>query len=191
MISDINYIIQMTLNGDKKCQEILLKKIQPLIYKNIYLYWKPSDPVTEDLAQDGYEFVLRSLSEFNPDRNAHFLHYIQIKIIFFYKNYYRSTKNQRNEISLSDDMFFSEFLIQDMDSSQCPLVGIISDENADELRKNIDRLSAVEREIIYMHYYEHLTINEISELLNIPYSTAWGRKQSAIKKLRKYLTLKK
>lgn len=191
MISDINYIIQMSLNGDKKCQEILLETISPLIYKNIYLYWDPLDPITEDLAQEGYEFVLRSLNEYEPEQNVHFLHYIKIKVIFFYKNRYRSSKKYRKEISLSNDEFFSEFLIQESDSSQCTLDKMISEESADELRRNIDRLSAVEREIIYMHYYELLTINEISELLNIPYSTAWGRKQSAIKKLRKYLTLKK
>ncbi len=191
MISDINYIIQMSLNGDKKCQEILLETISPLIYKNIYLYWDPLDPITEDLAQEGYEFVLRSLNEYEPEQNVHFLHYIKIKVIFFYKNRYRSSKRYRKEISLSSDEFFSESPFQESDSSQCTLDKMISEESADELRKNIDRLSAVEREIIYMHYYELLTINEISELLNIPYSTAWGRKQSAIKKLRKYLTLKK
>ncbi|HBD63936.1 MAG TPA: hypothetical protein DC038_05795, partial [Clostridiales bacterium] len=154
-------------------------------------YWDPSDPITEDLAQEGYEFVLRSLNEYEPEQNVHFLHYIKIKVIFFYKNRYRSSKKYRKEISLSSDEFFSEFLIQESDSSQCTLDKMISEESADELRKNIDRLSAVECEIIYMHYYELLTINEISELLNIPYSTAWGRKQSAIKKLRKHLTIKK
>ena len=191
MISDINYIIQMSLNGDKKCQEILLETISPLIYKNIYLYWEPSDPITEDLAQEGYEFVLRSLIEYDPEQNVHFLHYIKIKIIFFYKNQYRSSKKYRKEISLSNDEFFSEFLIHESDSSQCALDKIISEESADELRKNIHRLTAYEREIIYLYYYELIPLHEISKLLNIPYSTAGGRKQHAIKKLRKYLTPKK
>jgi len=191
MISDINYIIQMSLNGDKKCQEILLETISPLIYKNIYLYWEPSDPITEDLAQEGYEFVLRSLDEYDPEQNVHFLHYIKIKIIFFYKNQYRSSKKSRKEISLSNDEFFSEYLIHESDNSQWALDKIISEESADELRKNIDRLTAYDREIIYLYYYELIPLHEISKLLNIPYSTAGGRKQHAIKKLRKYLKAKK
>jgi len=191
MISDINYIIQMSLNGDKKCQEILLETISPLIYKNIYLYWEPSDPITEDLAQEGYEFVLRSLDEYDPEQNVHFLHYIKIKIIFFYKNQYRSSKKSRKEISLSSDEFFSEYLIHESDSSQCALDKIISEESADELRKNIAKLTAYDREIIYLYYYELIPLHEISKLLNIPYSTAGGRKQHAIKKLRKYLKAKK
>lgn len=85
MDSDINYIIQQSLNGDKNNQEILLDMLSPLIYKNIYKYWKTKDPIVEDLVQEGYIVILKSLKNFDKSRNVHFLHYVKIKIIYYYK----------------------------------------------------------------------------------------------------------
>ena len=98
MNSDINYIIQESLKGDKYYQEILLKRLNPLIFKNIYLYYHPSSPIIEDLAQEGYIIILQSLKDYDENKNAHFLQYIKIKIHYFYKNL---SKKHRKYITLS------------------------------------------------------------------------------------------
>ncbi|WP_440977725.1 RNA polymerase sigma factor [Sedimentibacter sp. LTW-03] len=174
MGSDINYIIQMSLNGDKNYHEILLDRLKPLIFKNIYMYWDPMDPIAEDLEQEGYVLILESLKAYNQKRNVHFLQYVKIKIYYFYKNYFRKTRKDNNK-SYSDDLICGEF-------PSC-LDNLLEKENSNELYENIKTLSAIDREILRLYYYEQLTIREVSERLEMPLSTCSGRKKSAIKKL--------
>jgi RNA polymerase sigma factor (sigma-70 family) len=178
MPSDINHIIQMSLNGDKNCQEILLQRLKPLIYKNIYMYWNPSDPITEDLAQEGYLLILESLQNYDEKYNVHFLQYIKIKIVFFYKNYYRNNRKHEFELSISD--------INIQNDEKNTIEQVIKDEEIKELLNNLKKLSTKEQEIIYLYYHRRLPVSEISEILNIPYRTVIGKKQVAIKKLRKF-----
>lgn len=188
MDSDINYIIQKSVNGDKEFQEILLKKLHPLIYKNIYRYYSVGDDIIEDLVQEGYIIILQSLKSFDENRNVHFLGYVKIKLDFYYKNYYRNTKNQRYTVSLNQKL-------GDTDSS-IELENIIIDEKFNlednflkkeeisELLTNIKKLSRKEQDILNLYYKNELTMKEISNQLNIAYRTAIGRKYTAIVKLK-------
>lgn len=180
MSSDINYIIQMSLNGDKNCQEILLQKLRPLIYKNIYMYWGTSDPDTEDLAQEGYALILESLKSYDEKYNVHFLQHAKTKIIYFYKNYYRKSKKQKNEINITENICYND------EKSALDLV--ITGEEITELLNNLKKLNIKEQKIIYLYYQEQLPLTEISKNLNIPYRTALGRKQTALKKLKQLIT---
>lgn len=181
MDSDINYIIRMSLNGDKNYQEILLQMLRPLIYKNIYSYWYPIDPLTEDLAQEGYALILESLKSFDENLNTHFLYYVKTRLIYFYKNYYRNNK-QKNVKSINEN---------NIHEAKNTLDIIIAKEEISELLINIKKLNANEQKILYLYYYQQLSMTEISEILSIPYRTTIGKKQTAVKKLKKILTCRR
>lgn len=178
MNSDINYIIQMSLNGDKKYQEILLEKLNPLIYKNIYKYWNASDSLIEDLAQEGYIIILESFSSFDISRNVHYLQYIKTKIEYFYKNYYKKTQKYNDKI-------YNENKVYETIESGIEL--LIAKEESAELSNIITELSEIEQKIIYLYYYHELSLKYISELLNIPYRTVVSKKHLAITKLKKLI----
>lgn len=180
MPSDINYIIQMSLNGDKNCQEFLLQKLRPLIYKNIYMYWNKTDPLTEDLAQEGYALILESLKSYDKKYNVHFLQYAKIKIIYFYKNYYRNNKKYKNEMDIPENAASGD--------EKSALDRVIAEEEIKELLINLKKLNIKEQEIIYLYYDKQIPLTEIAKSLNIPYMTALGRKQTALKKLKKFIT---
>ena len=179
MDSDINYIIKQSLKGDKNNQEILLDMLSPLIYKNIYKYWKVNDPIIEDLVQEGYIVILKSLQSFDENRNVHYLHYVKIKIIYYYKNFYRSTKNQRNKISLKENMGTDNYNV---------LERIIAEEEKTDLLVNVKKLSVKEQKILFLYYYKKMSMDEISKHLNIKYRTVISAKYNAINKLRKFMT---
>lgn len=189
MDTDINYIILKSINGDKKFQEILLKKMRPLIYKNIYKYYEPNDNNIEDLVQEGYIIILKSLKTYNKTLNIHFLGYVKSNLIFYYKNYYRNTKNQRKTISLNQTLCDSqsslglENLIAD--KSIDPVDNITKNEEIKELLTNIQKLSIKEQNVLNMYYIDELSMSEISKQLNIAYRTAIGRKYTALQKLKK------
>lgn len=176
MDSDINHIIQMSLNGDKNYHEILLQKLKPLIFRNIYTYWNPMDPITEDLEQEGYLLILESLKTYDKNQSVHFLHYIKIKILYFYKNYYRKIKNENRNIKFEEKLY-----------TESSLDSILKKEIINELLLNIQKLSPKEQKVIYLYYYEQMPMKEIPINLNIPYRTCIGRKYCAIKKLKKYM----
>lgn len=189
MDTDINYIIQKSLNGDKKFQEILLKKLHPLIYKNIYRYYSVEDSIVEDLVQEGYIVILKSLKSFDKNRNVHFLRYVKTKMYYYYKNFYRNTKHQRETISLNQKLESTNNNLEleniIVDSNISLEDKISKEEEIKEILKNIEKLSKKEQDVLNLYYKEELTMDEIAGKLNIAYRTVIGRKYTAICKLKK------
>lgn len=189
MDSDINYIIQESLNGDKNYQEILLEKLNPLIYKNIYKYYNYEDPIIQDLVQEGYVVILQSLKTFDKSRGVHFLYYTKTKIAFFYKNHYKSNHKLTKEIPFSESLDQINHQYDKTESISCTLENLIKKESFDELLTNINKLKIKEQEIIFLYYYDDKSLIEISNTLNMPYRTVIGKKKTALKKLKKFLTM--
>lgn len=193
MDTDINHIIQESLNGNKNYQEILLKKLHPLIYKSIYSYYDAKDSITEDLAQEGYIIILQCLKNYDKGRNVHFLRYVKTKLNFFYKNYYRNTKKQRETKSLNQKIEDSDANIEIENiiavKNISPEDEIAYRDEIDGINANITKLSKKEQDVINLFYYEELNMYEIAKKLNIAYRTAIGRKYTALKKLRKIYKL--
>lgn len=188
MEPDINYIIQQSLKGDKNSQEILIERLKPLIYKNIYKYWNPGDTIIEDMVQEGNIEILKSLTSFDKNRNAHYLYYIKTKLLYFYKNQYRKTKNSRNEKSLYEHIDEEVPSLEETIKSSLNLLDyIIAQEEKYNLMKSIKSLTLEEQEIIYSYYFLEQPMIVISEVLNIKYQTALFKKRSALKKLKKHM----
>mgnify|MGYP000980156955 CR=1 FL=1 len=184
MDSDINYIIQESLKGDKIYAEILLKRLNPLIFKNIYTRYSPSDPFIQDLQQEGYIMVLQSLKDFDPGRNVHFLQYIKVRLTYFYKNYFsKSTKDKT--LSLDDlREAGKEIISEGMDQ----VTSVLIKEEKEALHRCIDELTEKEQMILKLFYFKELSIQEISETLNMKYRSVINTKSYALNKLRRKMS---
>lgn len=184
MQPDINYIIQESLKGDKIYVEILLKRLNPVIFKNIYTYWSPSDPLTQDLQQEGYMIILQSLKDFDTDRKVHFLQYVKIRLYYFYKDYFK--KSIKNDALSMDHLYETgRELISDCRDQ---LTSIIVKEEEDSLHKCIDELSEKEQMIISLFYFRRLSIQEIADKLGIKYRAVINIKSNAVRKLRRKMS---
>lgn len=184
MQPDINYIIQESLKGDKIYVEILLKRLNPVIFKNIYTYWSPSDPLTQDLQQEGYMIILQSLKDFDTDRKVHFLQYVKIRLYYFYKDYFK--KSIKNDALSMDHLYETgRELISDCRDQ---LTSIILKEEEDSLHKCIDELSEKEQMIISLFYFRRLSIQEIADKLGIKYRAVINIKSNDVRKLRRKMS---
>lgn len=188
-MDDINHIIQKSLEGDKLYEELLLIKLLPLIFNNIYNYYSLHDNIVDDLVQEGYIVILEALKTFDKNLNVHFLQYIKIKLKFYYKNYFRNTKYERQIGSLDqriekyyNDIKYENIFINNNISMEETFE---NNEEIKELIKNIQKLNIQEQEVLYLFFFQNLSMKKISKLLNIRYRTIVGRKYSAIKKLKK------
>lgn len=183
MNSDINYIIQESLKGDKYYQEILLKRLNPLIFKNIYLYYHPSNSIIEDLAQEGYVIILKSLKEYDTNRNVHFLQFVKIKLYYFYKNL---SKKHHKYITLSLENLKEKG--KELKSSSVSQLDImIKKEEISLLYKCMDELTNKEQDVLHLFYFEQYSIQEISKKLNLNNLAVANIKCNAIKKIKKMM----
>jgi RNA polymerase sporulation-specific sigma factor len=185
MNSDINYIIQESLKGDKYYQEILLKRLNPLIYKNIYLYYHPSNPLIEDLAQEGYIIILQSLKDYDEKRNIHFLQYIKIKLYYYYKNYSKKHLHYNYKTLSIGKLREKGNELKSNNLSQLDI--IIKKEERDLLYKCLNKITNKEQEVLRLFYFQQYSIQEISQELNLKYRAVINIKSNAIKKLRKMM----
>ncbi|MDD4781299.1 MAG: sigma-70 family RNA polymerase sigma factor [Tissierellia bacterium] len=190
-MDDINHIIQKSLEGDKLYEELLLIKLLPLIFNNIYNYYSLHDNIVDDLVQEGYIVILEALKTFDKNLNVHFLQYIKIKLKFYYKNYFRNTKYERQIGSLDqriekyyNDIKYENIFINNNISMEETFE---NNEEIKELIKNIQKLNIQEQEVLYLFFFQNLSMKKISKLLNTRYRTIVGRKYSAIKKLKKMM----
>ncbi len=184
MDTDINHIIQESINGDKKFQEILLKKLNPLIYKCIYRCYSVNESSIEDLVQEGYIVILLSLKSYDKKYNVHFLRYVQTKLQFFYINYYRNTRRLRETKSIHE---YEAFLRDENISLDDK---ITNEEEITELMKNIEKLPKKEKEVLNLYYNHEYSMEEIAKSLNIAYRTAIWRKYNAVCRLKKMMLMK-
>lgn len=170
----------MSLKGDKKYQEILLNRLEPLICKNIYSLWSSNDPMIEDLIQGGYIVVLQALESFDENKEIHFLAFIKSKIKYFYLNCYRNslkhTKTLINNLNIDD--------LEICDLKENTEEKILKDEENFLLISSIDTLPEKEKQLIYSFYFDEAPMKEIAKELNISYSHACCKKSQAIKKLK-------
>jgi RNA polymerase sporulation-specific sigma factor len=180
MDSDINYIIHKSLKGDKIYQEILLKKLNPLIFNNIYKYYKASNPLVEDLLHEGYIIILQSLKDYDAKRNVHFLQYVKIRLFYFYKNYYKKSFKQG---TLSVE-YLNETGKEFKSDSPAQISTVILKEQKAALYKCMNELSEKEQRVLNLFYFKGFSIQEISEELNLEYRSVINIKSKAVKKLR-------
>lgn len=190
LIYDINYIIHKSLKGNKKYQEILIKKLHPLIYKNIYRYYCTNDDIVEDLVQEGYIVILECLKNYDESYNVHFLGFVKNKLYYFYKNHFRNNLSKRNLTSLNqlindtNDITLQNLnlLIQHDVSDE-----IINHEEINCLFRSLNKLNNKEQKILKMYYCDFLKAADISKILKIPYRTVTSAKYAAITKLKKHM----
>jgi len=61
----------------------------------------------------------------------------------------------------------------------------LSEQKRQALKKAIGKLNANQREILYLKFYNNLSYQEISEILNISYQTVRNYMSQALKALKK------
>lgn len=154
----------------------IIEKYYNKIY-NICLYntfYNQAD--AEDCTQEIFIALILKYDKIADDRIYNWL----LKTTYYkLKNYHRKIKTKSKTI-LSDDINITA----DDKADICDL--IISDEEIETYKQNIlNELSEKEREL-YRDYFENdLSYKEISEKLNIKYSTAQMRVSALKKKLQK------
>ena len=130
--------------------------------------WNKSQ--AEDAVMMMYESIMKYIDTFDADKGGlGWMFTILNRIIY---NLNSEEKNIRQHEVASDTPLLSD--IDEMYET----IG---------LRDAVEELDAVEKEIVFMYWFERRTLDEIAEHLTLSTSAVHKRKQQILKKLKKFL----
>jgi RNA polymerase sigma-70 factor (ECF subfamily) len=175
---DDNSLIKKCQQGDKEAFHLLISKYHPFVYKFLVKSTR-NEQLAEDLTQDTFIKLVRSIDKFDIDGKAMFSTYIITIAKNSFIDYFRKEKRY-NYIPMDET-----FDIQDMAVN-------VEDMVADKLygqnvMANLEDLSEEQRIAIELKYIEGLTLKEIGEKLNVEPKTVKSRIHNGIVRLRKLI----
>ena len=181
-----NQLVAEALSGDKKSLEVLLSRYLKPVYGFVYRMTEGSHD-TEDVVQEAFLKVWKKLKSFDRDKS------FKVWIFAIAKNTALDFLRKKQPAS------FAEFendegknWIEETFEDSAPLPSELFERKQlkKELETAMGKLSPKSRMAILLHYQDHLTFNEIGEVLGEPLHTVKSRHHRALIALKGYLSNK-
>ena len=181
-IIDDSVLVKNYINGNELAIELLIKRHQQRLYSFIYSKIQDRD-TTEDIFQDTFIKVIRTLKKGNYNEEGKFLPWVMriahnLIIDYFRKNNRMPTFNNTEEFDifsvLSDGALNAEGKI-------------IKEQILNDVKELVEELPEEQKEVLKMRIYNDMSFNEISENTGVSINTALGRMRYALINLRKII----
>ena len=181
-IIDDSVLVKNYINGNELAIELLIKRHQQRLYSFIYSKVQNRD-TTEDIFQDTFIKVIRTLKKGNYNEEGKFLPWVMriahnLIIDYFRKNNRMPTFNNTEEFDifsvLSDGALNAESKI-------------IKEQILNDVKELVEELPEEQKEVLKMRIYNDMSFNEISENTGVSINTALGRMRYALINLRKII----
>ncbi len=179
-------LVKDYINGNEVALEWLIKKHQQRIFSFIYSKVQNRD-VTEDIFQDTFIKVIKTLKKGNYNEEGKFLPWVMRIAHNLVIDYFR--KNKRIPLFKNTDEF-DIFSVLGDDSLN--IEGkIIKEQILSDVSELVNELPEEQREVLKMRIYMDMSFNEISETTGVSINTALGRMRYALINLRKIVEKRK
>jgi RNA polymerase sigma factor (sigma-70 family) len=181
-LSDYELIVKF-VNGDEEAVEELIHRHKNKVFTYIYFTVKKQH-LAEDLFQDTFVKVIKSLQEGKYQENGKFVSWVMRIAHNLIIDHYRREKqlctcsNNDYEMDLFNSPKYSEDTIEQT---------MVSNQIMQDVRKLIDELPPDQKEIILLRHYGNLSFKEIAEQTNVSINTALGRMRYALINMRKLI----
>jgi RNA polymerase sigma factor (sigma-70 family) len=176
-------LVTKFVNGESWAIEDLIHRYKNKVYTYILLTVK-NQHLAEDIFQDTFIKVIRSLKEGKYNDNGRLLSWIMRIAHNLIIDHYRKEKqlntlsNSDNEIDLFNSPKYSDDTIEQL---------LISEQVMKDVRKLVDQLPPDQKEIILLRHYGDLSFKEIADQTNVSINTALGRMRYALINLRRLI----
>jgi RNA polymerase sigma-70 factor (ECF subfamily) len=176
-------LVNLYRNGDEKAFEILVRRYKSRVYTAIYLIVKDSY-TAEDLLQDTFIKAIGTIKSDRYNEEGKFLPWLMriahnLAIDYFRRDKRYPTIVMEDGSNVFDSLDFSEDSAESIQIKQ---------ESHARLREMIDKLPAVQREVLIMRHYGDMSFQEIATATGVSINTALGRMRYALINLRKQMT---
>ncbi|TMM31378.1 sigma-70 family RNA polymerase sigma factor [Polaribacter aestuariivivens] len=180
-ISD-SVLVSSYIKGDENSLSILINKHKQRLFSFIYSKVQDKD-ITEDIFQDTFIKVIRTLKKGNYNEEGKFLPWVMRIAHNLVIDYFR--KNNRMPKFQNTDEFNIFSVIND--GSLNAEKQIIQEQIYDDVRELIKELPEEQKEVLVMRMYKDMSFKEISENTGVSINTALGRMRYALINMRKLI----
>lgn len=173
-------LVGLYSNGEDKAFDELLVRYQNKIYTYIYFIVR-NVTLAEDLFQETFVKAITSIRQGRYNENGKFYAWITRIAHNLTLDYYRQDRsdnvlsNDASEIDLFNNADFSEDNIE---------TTLVNRQTLVDVRRLIQALPALQREVVYMRFYQDLSFKEIAEITGVSINTALGRMRYALINMR-------
>ena len=171
---DDQYLIEAILNGDTKAYTQLVRRYKDLVFTLAIRMLKHREEA-EEVAQDTFIKVFKSLDKFKGDSKFS---------TWIYKVTYntcldRIKKNKKHY----NDVAIDEFTFNKLDTIDNALDNMINEEKNVLIKNCINKMPEDSSALLTLFYFEELSLEEISKIINIEANTVKVKLFRARKKL--------
>jgi len=181
LVSDSTLVSQY-IQGKEASLEILIKRHQQRLYRFIYSKVQDKD-VTEDVFQDTFIKVIRTLKKGNYNEEGKFLPWVMRIAHNLVIDYFRKSKRIPSFKNKDDFDIFSIL----GDGSLNAEKKMIQEQIYNDVRELVYSLPEEQKEVLIMRMYRDMSFKEISENTGVSINTALGRMRYALINLRKLI----
>lgn len=175
-------LVRDYISGDERALETLINRHNQRITSFIYSKVLDRD-VTEDIFQDTFIKVIRTLKKGNYSEEGKFLPWVMRIAHNLIIDHFRKNKRMP-KFEGSDDFNIFSVIGDDRPNVEKQL---IKDQIDSDLSILIDELPDDQRDVLIMRIYKDMSFKEISESTGVSINTALGRMRYALINLRKII----
>ena len=179
---DDSVLVKEYVNGNEKALEILINRHNQRISSFIYSKVLDRD-TTEDIFQDTFIKVIRTLKKGNYSEEGKFLPWVMRIAHNLVIDHFRRNKRMPMFEGNEDFNIFSVIGDDKLNIEK----QIIKDQIDSDLTKLIEELPDDQKEVLIMRIYRDMSFKEISENTGVSINTALGRMRYALINLRKII----
>lgn len=181
-LRDDSLLVTDYISGDEKALEVLINRHNQRISSFIYSKVLDRD-VTEDIFQDTFIKVIKTLKKGNYSEEGKFLPWVMRIAHNLIIDYFRKNKRMP-KFEGSDDFNIFSVIGDDKLNAEKQL---IKDQIDSDLGQLIEELPEDQKEVLLMRIYKDMSFKEISENTGVSINTALGRMRYALINLRKII----
>ena len=170
------------INGDNKAFDLLLSRNQEQLFSYIFFIVKDR-ALADDLFQETFIKVITKLNEGKYCPKGRFGAWLITVAHNTIMDFYRSSKNDKYLNNIDTNEFDNAVSISLMDS--CIENHYVNQQVLKDVKRMVDMLPTLQREVVFMRFFQQLSFKEIAEITNVSINTALGRMRYAILNLRR------
>jgi RNA polymerase sigma factor (sigma-70 family) len=180
-ISD-SILVNDYINGKEASLSILINRHQQRLFSFIYSKIQDKD-LTEDIFQDTFIKVIRTLKKGNYNEEGKFLPWVMRIAHNLVIDYFRKSNRMPSFKNTNEFDIFSVLHDGTLNAEK----KIIQEQIYDDVRGLINELPEEQKEVLIMRMYKDMSFKEISENTGVSINTALGRMRYALINMRKLI----
>jgi RNA polymerase sigma-70 factor (ECF subfamily) len=168
--------------GDNKAFDELLARTQQKLF-NYILFVVRDQETANDIFQDTFIKAIMKLQEGKYSNSGKFSFWLtRIAHNIIIDKFRRIKSEHIIEPNADNDL---SHLSNDTITEGCRESEYVNTQIMDDVRHLMDTLPAVQREVVYMRFYQELSFKEIAELTGVSINTSLGRMRYALINMRR------